>query len=90
VSARSFAQFLESKRREYGARFDASDLASAFVPYYESGARIEVQDGPDKVRGRVGVTTGWRPCFLLMRRRSDRGSSYTISERNKVLRVVSS
>lgn len=53
------------------------------------GARIEVtRDGWTR-RGRVSVTTGWKPALLLMHRRSDRSSADVLDERDHLVRVVS-
>ena len=60
-------------------KFSDSDLAKQFVPYFESGQRIEVKfiwgDKIELKRGTVGVTTGWKPVFLLMKNSRSIGSS---------------
>ena len=48
--SRSFGEYLKRKRAEYGEKFDASDLAPQFIPYYESGERIEVVSSWGTVR----------------------------------------
>lgn len=63
--------FIGAKRRMYVDRFDESGLAPQFIEHYNTGYRIEVTttypNGETYVRrGRVGVTTGWRPAFLLL------------------------
>ena len=62
---------------------DHSDLAAAFRPYYTSGRRIKVRmaDG-EELTGTVSRTTGWRPSYMLMRRSSDSGSSYLLSDKD--------
>lgn len=88
-----YEQLLARKRAEYGDKFDASDLAPAFVPYFNSGQRIEVEPNHSTSgrprRGTVGVTTGWKPVFLLMKRRTSLGSTDTLSARDRVVGVVS-
>jgi hypothetical protein len=89
----SIATRIARGRSEHGGRFDASDLESApaLHPYYESGARVEVDvygDGDVIERGRISTTTGWRPAFLLMHRRSDHGSSTLLDGRSCVLGVI--
>ena len=86
---RSYQDYLNRKRAEHGAKFDASELNPAFVRYFESGQRIKIQRGPDysEMFGTVGVTTGWRPVFLLMSNRRAAGSSTTIGEDCKVVAV---
>jgi hypothetical protein len=39
-------------------------------------------------RGTVGVTTGWKPCFLLMLTKRSIGSSHTLSARDSILRTI--
>lgn len=86
---RSFQSYIESKRREYGDKFDASDLARQFVPYFESGQRVKVDLGNDEIlTGTIGVTTGWRPCFLLMRTSRSIGSTWTLGKDDKVVEVT--
>jgi hypothetical protein len=85
----NFESYLKRKEREFGSEFDASDLAPQFVEFYNNNARIEVDLGFEVKRGRIGVTTGWKPCFLLMLTKRSIGSSYTLGKNDKVLRVVS-
>lgn len=85
----SYAQYQVHKRRQFGAQFSTTDLAPQFVPYFESGARIEVRSPSGWTRrGRVGITTGWRPAFLLMSRTNCRGSSDVLGAGETVVRVV--
>lgn len=89
AAVRSYDELLARGRAQWGERFDPSDLAPQFAPYYENQARIEVDTCGMVLRGRVGVTTGWRPAFLLMRRRSDRGSAWVLSSKDRILGQVS-
>lgn len=83
-----FDDTLNRKTREHGTKFDPSDLASAFVPYYNSGERIKVRaPWGDETTGTVGMTTGWRPAFLLMRTSRSIGSSYVLRETDTVIAV---
>lgn len=87
-TATKFEQYLDRKRREYGERFNDSELAPGFVRYFNTGERIRVRTSYGAViTGTVGVTTGWRPCFLLMPRSDSRGSSETLSVRDAVVAV---
>lgn len=62
----------------HGDKWTDADLAEKFWPYYASGARIKVTSPGGFTRtGTVGVTTGWRPAFLLMHR-SDAMSSWDV------------
>jgi hypothetical protein len=84
----NFRQYIARKMDEYGSKFDPSALNPEFVKYYDSGERIEVSDGEYTRRGTVGVTTGWRPSFLLMCRINSLSSSDCISGKDRVLRVI--
>lgn len=78
----NFRDYCARKRDEHGDKFDTSKLAPAFIPHFEAGKgrRVKVRfPGGDEIWGHIGVTTGWQPVFLLMRRRNQIGSSQTIS-----------
>lgn len=86
---KSLQTVIYERQREYGDKFDPSDLALNFARYYESNERIEVDFGQGEIkRGRVGITTGWKPVFILVLRVTDSGSSWIINKKAKVLRVV--
>ena len=82
---RNYADYVERKQREYGEKFDPSDLDPRFVPYFNSQQRIKVHTLGATVTGRIGVTTGWKPCFLLMRTSRSRGSEYTLGQNDTIL-----
>ena len=88
---RNYQDYLNRKRAEHGAQFDASDLHPDFIRYFESDQRIKIrfQCGPgySEMFGTVGVTTGWKPVFLLMSNRRAVGSSTTIGHDCKVVAV---
>jgi hypothetical protein len=85
-----FQNFVNRKTVEYGDKFDSSELSKQFIPYYETGQRIEVEFpySEEIKRGTVGVTTGWKPCFLLMLRSNSLGSIYTLDDNCKILKVI--
>lgn len=86
---RSFNDLIDRKQREHGAKFDRSNLAPAFVRYFESGQRVRVHfSHGEELTGTIGVTTGWRPCFLLMRTARSIGSPYTLSNKDHVVEVT--
>ncbi len=80
-----FNDYIERKQREYGKSFDPSDLNKSFIPAFNSGERVTVDFGYEKKRGTIGVTTGWKPVFLLMLTKRSRGSSYTIGKDDKII-----
>lgn len=85
---RSYEEFIEKKQREYPDTFDSSNLSEKFIPYFESGQRIAVKFGDIIKTGTVGVTTGWQPVFLLILTKRSMGSSYTLSDRNEIVKVL--
>jgi len=90
IVTHSFKDYLEKKRRELGSKFDKSDLAPEFIPYYENGKRIRVKFyGMEKtITGTVGITTGWKPVFLLMRTARSISSPHILSRKDHVVGVV--
>ena len=74
----NYDEMVADKKAQYEGKFDASDLDPSFVQYFNSGERIRVEttdgDAVDVRTGTVGVTTGWRPAFLLIHRSDALGS----------------
>jgi len=74
----NYDEMVADKKAQYEGKFDPSDLDSRFVQYFNSGERIRVEttdgDAVDVRTGTVGVTTGWRPAFLLIHRSNASGS----------------
>lgn len=77
-----YESFLARKRAEYGDKFDPSDLDPRFIDAFNTGRRIALNTWGERKTGTVGVTTGWKPVFLLMARRNCIGSSWTLSPRD--------
>lgn len=71
-----------------GQPTDTTDLdAAGQFKRYVRGPRIKVT-GPAGTRfGTVGMTTGWKPAFLLMHRRTDIGSSDVLGPGDQVIAV---
>lgn len=75
---RSFATYITNKEKQFAKSshpFDRSKLDPRFVKYYENGDRIKVTIYGVVKTGTVGITTGWKPVFLLLRDRRSVGSS---------------
>lgn len=59
---------------------DYGDLPERFKYAYKTGERIRVKFPWGEVKtGTVGLTTGWKPAFLLIARRNSHGSSDILS-----------
>lgn len=85
---RSFTEKIRGGKEQYGEKYSSDALARKFVPYYENQQRIKVMfpDGSTAC-GTVGATTGWIPCFLLIKRSTDLGSSTILSEVDRIVAV---
>ncbi len=82
-------EFMNGRRKMYGDRFDPSDLSGQFVRAYNSQDRIEVVMADGEVRrGTVGVTTGWKPVFILMLRKDSVSSPYLLTDRDRIIRKI--
>jgi hypothetical protein len=77
------------EKKHNGKDFDDSNLSKQFIPYFESRQRIIVKSKyGGEARGYVGVTTGWKPCFLLMHNTRSIGSSYCLSDADEIISTV--
>lgn len=85
-----FEKLCADRKNQYGEKWDPSDLSQQFVSHFNTGhsRRIKVKGvgncGED-VWGFVGITTGWKPAFLLMRREGQVGSSIVLSDKDQIL-----
>ncbi len=86
-----YSDYCSKKAAEHGEKFSADELNSAFIEAFNNGSQyrvlVDFGYGEKPTWGYVGVTTGWKPCFLLMRRRGQYGSTETI---NSAAKIVSS
>jgi len=82
-----YQAFCARKRQEYPDTFSEEHLNPIFIHAFNEGDtyRVHVDRGYEKVWGYIGITTGWAPCFLLMRRRGQHGSSETIGPSDKII-----
>lgn len=79
---------LAEKRKKFGNKADISDLAEKFAEYWITGERIKVKFVYGEVKsGKVGITTGWKPVFILMLTSRSRGSSYTLAKEDKIIAI---
>lgn len=79
-------------KARHGARFSEAYLVDRFRPWFD-GERVEVcRTYPDGTtwtrRGRVGMSCGWAPVFLLLSRRGARSSGDVLQACDHVTRVV--
>ena len=86
-----YSDFVARKFQQYGDKFSGESLAAQFIPAFNNGDRFRVlvdfgYEDEKPVWGYVGVTTGWKPVFLLIRRRGQNGSSEILSTGHKILR----
>jgi hypothetical protein len=65
---------------------DYSDISKQFIPYYENGSRIKVKFSYGEIKsGTIGKTTGWKPVFILMLTSRSTGSSYVLTDKEKIV-----
>lgn len=83
-----YQNFLKIAKQAHGEKFDDSQLCGTYVLPFENGNRIEVMFDGIKKRGWVGITSGWRPVFILLLTRRSIGSSWILDERTHLLKVI--
>lgn len=87
MNDQEWQSWLREKEGRWGASWDPSDLAPQFIPYFRTDRRIGVLMNRMKmgvIRGRVGVTTGWRPAFILLRTKRSMDSPWVLSAEDEV------
>lgn len=80
-----YQAYIQRKQLEFGIEFDPSDLDPRFIEPFNRQNRIIAYIYGQRVRGIVGVSTGWKPVFLLMLTRQSRGSSYVLDQDAKLV-----
>lgn len=89
----AFEFFVNEAKRKHGDRFSDASLWPQFRQYLEiKSIRLTVertyQNGEVYRRtGWVGVSTGWAPAFLLMRRSNSVGSSDVLGADDRIVAV---
>jgi hypothetical protein len=83
----SMTELVNRKTAQYGDKFDPSDLDGRFITYYQTGQRIKVETYGMVKTGTVGVTTGWKPAWLLMRTSRSMGSPWILGKECKLLAI---
>jgi hypothetical protein len=84
---KQYTDYLARAKAKHGARFSAESLNPDFIRFYESGERVKVKTSWGHGFGTIGITTGWKPCFLLMHSIRSMGSSFIIGMDHKVIMV---
>lgn len=83
-----YQDYIQHKRNQYGDKFNDGNLSQQFVPYFETGKRIIVKTKWEILRGYVGVTTGWKPSFILLLRSNSISSSILLSDDDTIIGTV--
>ena len=83
----NYQDYLKKKQNQYGDKFDSSDLADKFIPYFNSQKRFKVKMhiGNKIKSGYLGVTTGWKPVFMLMENKLSIDSSDLLSDKDEII-----
>lgn len=76
-----YEDMVERFTKKYGDKFTEIDLDQWFRPFYDSQQRIQVEyvGSLGFHYGTVGITSGWRPTFILMKTKTARSSSVTLN-----------
>lgn len=83
-----FDKYIERAKSQHGDAFSRAGLDKRFIPFFNSGERIRVEFKHGEVQtGTIGVTTGWKPCFLLMLKSNSVGSVYTLGKDDTIVAV---
>lgn len=90
-----FKEYLERKKsvKEYGDEFDSSDLDRRFAGYYGTKTRLKIKvyshikDYSHIMYGTVGVSSGWKPVFILLASSRAQGSSAVLNSNCEILGV---
>lgn len=92
---KSYRNLILERKQKYGKQFSSKDLDRRFVRYYESGERIKVTYKYGKINpeievktGTVGITTGWKPVFLLILTSRSLSSSWILDKSVKKIEVL--
>jgi hypothetical protein len=82
-----FEEYCARGRAIHGDRFSAPS-GSAWIEAYNQAPNLRIKVrfsyGEEKW-GFVALTAGWRPCFMLMRAVSQRGSSDLLSSEDTIV-----
>lgn len=82
-----YDEYIARKQLQFGSDFDTSGLSKQFVPHFRNDKRIKVKFSWGEVKtGTVGVTTGWKPSFILLLRSNSTGSSYLLSDEDEIIK----
>ena len=86
-----FMDTLERFRKRYGDDFNMDDLISVdrtIIDMYETQQRCRIDHGGVYTTdGYIGVTTGWKPCFIHLYNARSLGSSETIGPDAVVIKI---
>lgn len=89
----TFDAFLCRAREAWGSTLDLGhlDASSQFKPAFRTGRRVTVQlrstGGTiiDVKSGYVGVTTGWRPAFILLLTKRSKSSHILLGANDRLI-----
>lgn len=84
-----FTDFIIRAKKAHGEKFSDANLSNQYVLAYENNLRIQVrfENGIVK-RGRVGVTTGWKPSFILLLRSDSIGSCWMLTDKTYLEKIL--
>ena len=85
----TYTEVIERLAARHGAEFEAPKGVDHLIRYF-GAPRVEVTDTRHGFvrRGRISITTGWRPALMLMHRASDTGSSDLLGPDDRVTALI--
>ena len=83
-----WTQWIDDKKLRWRESFVPPEGSETLARYCGSEQRVEVDNDGHIVRGFVGITTGWKPSFILLRTKRSIGSWILLGANTKVLKVL--
>ena len=81
-----YADYCKIKKLEFGDKFNTANLNRNFVYWFDNQTRVKVLTSYGEViTGRIGVTTGCKPSFMVMSKSNSIDSSDLITLDDKVI-----
>ncbi len=83
-----FESYCARQNARHDGQFTQAELDPRFIEAYNKGDtyRLKIRFSYGREAwGYVAATTGWRPSFMLMRRRGQRGSSELLGPKDVIV-----
>jgi hypothetical protein len=84
--------FARAKSKEhYGSEFSSADLAPKFRKFFRTDTLVKIEVDGQVVSGKIDVSTGWKPSFVLVKSKPIRNTSRIVwlNNKHKIIAVKS-